>query len=174
MTVYNPAEDSYLLKDAISRLDLEGKKALDMGTGSGIIAVEMAKQDAEVTAVDVNPEALNEAERRAREEGVEVETVESDLFDDVDGKFDIISFNPPYLPGEEGIGDEEIWRGGEKGTELTRKFLEEVDSYLRRNGAAYLVISNRADHRSLIDEFGLEIVEEEGLWFETLFVARYK
>jgi len=37
------------------------------------------------------------------------------FFENVEGDFDIILFNPPYLPGEKGVGDEEIWYGGEKG-----------------------------------------------------------
>lgn len=174
MTVYEPQEDSYLLKDVVSGLDLEGKKALDMGTGSGLIALEMAKSGAKVKATDINPEALEKVERKASERGVEIETVESDLFEEVQGEYDIIAFNPPYLPGEEGVGDEEIWRGGKKGTEVAERFLEQVDEHLRDEGSAYLVLSSRSEHKELVDRFDLEIVDSEKLWFEELFVVKYE
>jgi len=59
MTVYKPADDSYLLRDHIRELDLDGKKVLDMGTGSGIIAIEAAKSGAKVVAADINQEAID-------------------------------------------------------------------------------------------------------------------
>jgi release factor glutamine methyltransferase len=174
MTVYEPAEDSFLLRDYISELELEGKKVLDMGTGSGVIALEMAEKGAEVTAVDKNPEAVKTVDRKAAEKEIEIEARESDLFENVEEKFDLIAFNPPYLPGEKGVGDEEIWRGGEKGTELTEKFLENIDSYLTEEGYAVVILSSRADHERITEKYGLEILRTEKLWFETLFLARYK
>ena len=174
MTVYDPAKDSYLLNEVISGLVLEGKKTLDMGTGSGIIAEEMAEQGAEVTAADINPEALEETERKAGEKELDIRTVKSNLFEDINGQFDVIAFNPPYLPGEEGVGDEEIWRGGEKGTEVVEEFLEQVDEHMRDGGAAFMVLSSRSEYGELVDRFELEIVESEKLWFEELFVAKYE
>ncbi|MFT4867588.1 MAG: release factor glutamine methyltransferase [Candidatus Nanohaloarchaea archaeon] len=174
MTVYEPAEDSFLLKNYVSELDLEGKKTLDIGTGSGIIALEMAESGARVTAVDINPAAVEETRRRADEEGFEIDVIESGLFENVEESFDLITFNPPYLPGEEGAGDEEIWRGGETGIELTEKFLDQVDDYLEEEGFALVIVSDRADHERLIDRYGLEVVERRSLWFETLLLARYE
>lgn len=174
MTVYTPGEDSRLLKDFVSGLDLQGKKALDMGTGSGVIAVKMAEKGASVTAADINPEALRETEERANKAEVEIETVESDLFENIEGKYDIVTFNPPYLPGEEGIGDEEIWRGGEIGVEIVRSFLAQVDDYLSEDGEVYLILSSLSDYDEVVEEFGLEVVESEKLWFEELFVAKYE
>jgi release factor glutamine methyltransferase len=174
MTVYEPAEDSFLLRDYISELELEGKKVLDMGTGSGFIALEMAEKGAEVTAVDKNLEAVKTVDRKAAEKEIEIEARESDLFENVEQKFDLIAFNPPYLPGEKGVGDEEIWRGGEKGTELTERFLENIDSYLTEEGYAVVILSSRADHERITEKYELEILRTEKLWFETLFLARYK
>lgn len=174
MTVYEPAEDSFLLRDFVSELDLEGEKALDMGTGSGVIAVEMANQGADVTAADINPEALEVTRERAEEAGVDIDFVESDLFEDIEQEFDVITFNPPYLPGEEGVGDEEIWLGGEEGTEVVSEFLEKVDNYLRPGGEAYVILSSRSDYEELANEYDLEIVDTEKLWFEELFVAKHK
>lgn len=175
MTVYTPREDSFLLRDYVLGKDLEGKKALDIGTGTGIIAVAMAKQGADVTAVDINPEAVEATKQMAEEEGIDIQVLQSDLFENVEGEFDIITFNPPYLPGEEGIGDEEIWRGGEKGTELTREFLEQVDQYLAEDGSAYIVLSSQAaDLEEIREDYSLETVDSERLWFERLLIATYE
>lgn len=175
MTVYPPGEDSFLLEEYVKELELEGARILDMGTGSGIIALAAAEKGSEVTAADVDPEALEQAKRNAEEkELVNIEFIRSDLFENVQGKFDYIFFNPPYLPGEKGIGDENIWRGGEKGIEVTRRFLESAESYLAEGGEAAVVLSSRAEYRELVEEYGLEIIDSEKIWFETLYLARSK
>jgi len=174
MTVYKPDEDSFLLKNYVSELDLEGKKALDMGTGSGVIALEMASKGAESTAIDINPEAVEKVSRKSKEEGLEIQVIESDLFENLDERFDLIVFNPPYLPGEEVGDNNRIWCGGEKGTELTERFLDKVDDYLKENGHALVVLSSRADHEKAIDGYKLDIVESKELWFETLYIVLYK
>lgn len=82
----------------------QGRKArvLDVGTGSGAIAISLARliRGAEVVAVDISREALAIAERNARRLGVEVEFVEADALGDMTplGTFDIVISNPPYIP----------------------------------------------------------------------------
>lgn len=173
MTVYKPGEDSYMLKNYVSELELEGCKALDMGTGTGLIAMEMAEKGAEVTAVDINPEAVGSVRKKASENNLDVEVKRSDLFENISEKFDIIVFNPPYLPGDSGIGDEEIWRGGEKGVELTEKFLEASEDYLEEEGYCLVVLSSLSEIDEVIERFSLDIVEEKNVWFETLYIARF-
>jgi len=174
VTVYTPGEDTYLVLEHLEGLDLEGKKFLDMGTGNGEIALKAAEKGAEVTAVDKNSEALEYAREKAEEKGLEesISFVESDLFENVEAEFDVVVFNPPYLPGEEGLGDEEIWRGGEKGIEVSERFLEGVSGYLRPDGFALVVVSSLADLEGL-DDFDLDSVEEKELWFEELKLLRF-
>ena len=173
MTVYHPREDSFLLKDYLEELELEDKRVLDMGTGSGIIGIEAAKQGAEVIAADINPEAIEAAGNNAGDVS-SIEFVESDLFENIDGKFDFLLFNPPYLPGKEGVGDEEIWRGGENGIEVTQKFLQDAPDYLKERGKILVVMSSHADWEPVLERFDLEVVDSEKLWFETLYLARSK
>ena len=108
--VYQPGEDSYLLARHVRRL-VHGE-VLDMGTGSGIQAVEAAAKPevSRIVAVDVSPAALEAAKRRAESGGVvwKIEFIHSDLFEKVKGVFDWIVFNPPYLPSE-GDADEASW-----------------------------------------------------------------
>ena len=79
-----------------------GARILDVGTGSGAIAISLAKlvKDAEVVAVDISPEALAIARKNAERLGAKVEFVEADALKDLSalGKFDIIVSNPPYIP----------------------------------------------------------------------------
>ncbi|MFB6204093.1 MAG: HemK2/MTQ2 family protein methyltransferase [Candidatus Nanohaloarchaea archaeon] len=171
---YNPREDTRLVLRNLEDMELEGKKFLEIGTGSGAIAVKAAELGAEVTATDIDPEALEEARNRARDREVEAEFVESDLFENVTGKYDITVFNPPYLPGEEGLGDEETWRGGEKGTETSRRFLSGVKNFLADEGFFLLVASSLADSSALKEEHDLELVDSEKLWFEELYLLKGK
>jgi len=171
MTVYQPREDSHLMKKYLEKQDLENKKTLDIGTGSGIQAITMAKKNAEVTATDINPEALKKAEEKAQKQGLSIEFKESDLFQNINQKYDIITFNPPYLPGEKGIGDEEIWRGGETGLEITEKFLEQLKNHLNSGGYGLTIISSKTDWKKTRDKHGLEIIDSKKLWFETVYLA---
>ena len=79
-----------------------GARILDVGTGSGAIAISLAKlvKDAEVVAVDISPEALAIARKNAERLGAKVEFVEADALKDLSalGEFDIIVSNPPYIP----------------------------------------------------------------------------
>lgn len=77
-------------------------RILDVGTGSGAIAISLAKmvEGARVTAVDISKEALVVAQRNAERLGAEVEFVEADALGDMShlGEFDVIVSNPPYIP----------------------------------------------------------------------------
>ena len=79
-----------------------GARILDVGTGSGAIAIALAKMvsEAEVVAIDISTEALARAQRNGEKLGVKVEFIEADALGDLShlGKFDIIVSNPPYIP----------------------------------------------------------------------------
>lgn len=167
---YGPREDTYFLRDYVERQELEGKKVLEMGTGSGAVAVAAAKKGAEVTAVDVDAAALEDAERLAVKEGVgdRIEFVESDLFENVDGRFDLLVFNPPYLPDEDGLDDRAVF-GGETGVELSERFVGQAEEHRREGGTVAVVASSRADIDRLEDA-GLEQADSRKIWFETLYV----
>lgn len=175
MTVYKPGEDTYLVLEHLEGLELNGKSFLDMGTGNGVIALKAAEKGAKVTAVDKNPQALEYARGKAKEKGLQekITFIESDLFENVEGDFDIAVFNPPYLPGDKGLGDEEIWRGGEKGIEVIERFLEDLSDYLRSEGFALVIGSSRAELRHLEKYFDPVYVEEKSLWFEELKLLKF-
>ena len=114
--IYEPSEDSYFMLNCLEKL-LEKKKlkkALEIGTGSGVIAFKIADKVEKVLATDINPYAIKIAEKKRKILGIKnIEFKESNLFEKVNEKFDLIFFNPPYLPGKEDV----VWSGGEKGQE---------------------------------------------------------
>ena len=97
-TVYEPAEDSFMLATCASSLS---GKILEIGCGSGIVSLSAAAASPknEVLGVDINAEAVKCARQNAETNGIRnAKFAVSDLFEGVNGKFDGILFNPPYLP----------------------------------------------------------------------------
>ena len=174
MEVYRPAEDSYLLAKYVKKL-VHGR-VLDMGTGSGIQAVTAATKTevTHVTAVDLNPAALDSARKKAGEEGVtgKIEFLLSDLYENVSCCFDWILFNTPYLPSE-GKADEISWAGGPTGSEVIKRFLCESPKYLREGGSILMIYSSHSNmNGNDFDGFEFEMLEEKSLFFEKLYCVR--
>ena len=92
---------NYIKKRFDDKIDI-----LDIGTGSGAIAITLAKEvDSNVTAVDISKEAIDVAKKNAFNNKVDINFIESDLFDKIKGKFDVIISNPPYISYDEEIMD---------------------------------------------------------------------
>jgi len=171
--VYRPSEDSYLLSKCVERL-VRGI-VLDMGTGSGIQAVTAAMKPevSHVLAVDINPLAIEAAKLMTRDASVidKMEFVVSDLFDNVDGVFNWIVFNPPYLPSEGDLQDR-TWDGGQGGADVIGRFLDDAMTHLRPGGSILLIVSSETDIE--LEKYGYKcVVEEEApLFFETLYCLK--
>lgn len=136
--IYEPAEDSFMLAAHIPSY-VKGKSFLDLGTGSGIQARTARDAGAQsVLASDIHRRSL----QKVASEGIE--TRYSNLFSGIKGKFDVIAFNPPYLP-HDGREDKETARvttGGARGDELVCRFLQSVRSHLRPRGVALIILSS--------------------------------
>jgi len=177
-TVYQPAEDSKLLADAVVEIVGPDRRALDVGTGSGYVATRL-REEAGVDAVgiDLNPEACEQA----FEAGVPV--VRGDMFGPFrDGAFDVVVCNPPYLPTppEREWDDwmERALSGGADGRAVVDPFLDGVGRVLAEGGEAYLLISTLTGPEAVRGygrERGLEseVVAEESHPFEKLLVVRF-
>ncbi len=134
--IYEPQEDSFLLQKYVRKYAFG--KVLDMGTGSGIQAVTAREQGAEVLAVDIDLESVE----RVRKLGIKA--VVSDLFSHVHGMFDVIIFNPPYLPEDEDEDEasRRVTTGGKMGYELLERFLSDAKKHLNEGGKILLVCSS--------------------------------
>ncbi len=167
--VYSPSDDSFLMLEAIASVDVEGKELLDVGTGSGILGLFCAMRGASVTLTDVDEASIQHAQKAADSLGLKLETRVSDLFSNVKGKFDLILFNPPYLPSE--ICEDRTVDGGPMGTTLARRFLQDIQDYLKEDGTAFLLVSTQNDPTSLIREyprFQFSLAAKRSLFFEEL------
>lgn len=151
--VYEPAADTELLLKSI-RLR-EGDRVVEIGTGTGVVAIHCAKHGASVVATDLSAEALELARANVEENGVQVDLRQGDLFEPVEGLFDIIIFNPPYLPTSPedltGTPLDGALDGGPDGTVVAIRFVEGVCSHLAEGGRAYMVVSSLQDMAKLED-----------------------
>ncbi|MFQ5838005.1 MAG: HemK2/MTQ2 family protein methyltransferase [Thermoplasmata archaeon] len=137
--VYRPAEDSYLL---LRSIELRSESTfLEVGTGTGLIALHAASH-ARTVATDVSPLAVGLCRANAQLNGIQLEVVRTDLFAGLEGRFEVIAFNPPYLPVEE-RGDwlDAAWSGGPDGSQVISRFLREAGDYLGGKGRIYLLLS---------------------------------
>ncbi len=183
--VYEPAEDSFLFAEKLHLA--AGVRVLDLGTGSGILAVTAAKQGAEVVAVDINPYAVCIAKANAELNRVEVriDFVQGSLFSAFAtiAFFDVVLFNAPYLPSE--VGEDEswigrAWAGGANGRLWVDRFIEEVAMYLKPGGRVLLMQSTLTGIEETIQRFtsvGMSavVVATQNLpFFETLTLIEAK
>jgi len=139
--VYEPCEDSFLLAQAALSIIQNSQKILEVGCGSGIISAAIKNNtQAKITGIDINPHAA----KCTKENGVDA--IRGDLLSCIRGKFDMIIFNPPYLPtkNDERTGD---WinvalDGGNDGRDIINRFLEEARHHLVENGLILMLVSS--------------------------------
>lgn len=167
--VYRPAEDTFLIMDHI----IPGNRVLEIGCGSGIISVYCARMGRAVTCCDISQKALECTERNAIRNRVSLTILNSNLFQNVEGKYDTIIFNPPYLPVEDRIQEAEQWNGGQSGFDVIGPFLDKAGAYLDASGSIYIILSSLTNIEGLIEKYKNFVFKEkahESYFFETLFL----
>jgi release factor glutamine methyltransferase len=177
--VYGPREDTYVLVRALEHEDFSGC-GLEIGTGTGIIALTVCCHFKKFVGVDINLRAVALARENARANNIEnVQFIESNLFSRVSGQYDVIIFNPPYVPADENIaGIEDLsYHGGEDGRRMIDEFLLTFKDYLNPGGKVYLLQSSLSDiqRTSIIlrkKKFSYEIIARKPLFFEELVVFK--
>ena len=173
--VYAPGDDTFLMVDAIATLSVEGKNVLDVGTGTGILGLYCALRRAHVTAADIDQVAIRHTADAAQLLGVELKLVVSDLFSNIHSQFDLVLFNPPYLPSE-GAHDGTV-DGGSGGRDLIVRFLEELPVHLQKDGSAFLLVSSLNNPNTLRESysnFEFSTIAKRALFFEELEVLRVR
>jgi release factor glutamine methyltransferase len=169
--VYPPSEDTYLLCEAAveeARLD---DTALEVGTGSGVIAEALKDKVESVVATDINPSAVLAAHERG------VSAVRTDLVAALDATFDLIVFNPPYLPSTDETPDDAMSHalgGGETGRETAERFLDDVKRVLAPEGRVLIVASSLSGVEEFEEreDYTVERVATERYFFEEIVVLR--
>lgn len=139
--IYKSREDSDLLSNTIKKY-VRNKTFLDLGSGSGIQAETALKAKARsVTSTDIQPEVIKHLKSKFKNR---IKIIQSDLFKRIRGRFDIIAFNPPYLPLDD-LEDSEsqvTTTGGKRGDEIVLGFLKQIKGHLNKGGKIFLLLSS--------------------------------
>ena len=168
-----PRQETELLAETAIQLLRFGDFAtvLDLCTGSGCVAVSISKYSrARVSAADISSAALEVAKQNAKDLGAKVTFVESDLFNDVTGTYDIITANPPYV-------SEDVYKGlmrevrdfepkmallaKDRGLAFYRRIAKDAPKYLNKRGMLLLEIGEEqgSDVRAILMEEGFSNVD---------------
>ncbi|MCD8238598.1 MAG: peptide chain release factor N(5)-glutamine methyltransferase [Clostridiales bacterium] len=157
-----PRADTETLVETVSEIIKEKsyKTGLDLGTGSGCIAVSLSSlnKGLKMTASDISLRPIFIAEQNAKDHKADINFVLSDLFENIEGKFDFIVSNPPYIPTEviptleknvKNYEAEKALDGGKDGLDYIRKIIEQAPSYLNPGGL--LAFETGYDQREAVD-----------------------
>ncbi len=155
--MYDPAEDSFLLLESLPIIPNES--VLELGTGCGLIALVCASQGSQVVCTDINPYAVQltrrNIERNRHHLKGAIEIRQGDLFSALktNERFNVIVFNPPYLPTK---NNEKIdaWfdiatDGGQTGLKLTKRYLQGLRRHLQPKGVGYFIFSSLSNRSKL-------------------------
>jgi len=192
LETYPPSEDSFLLANHVKRF-VKNKKVLDLGCGSGIQGLVAKKYGAsEITFSDIDENAIiiskynylynfvnkNIDLNNIKNIKTDVNFIKSDLFSSIKEKYDVIIFNPPYLPKID-KEDENVSKwitGGKEGCELIIKFLNQAINHINKNSIILLVYSSLSKPEKIEKYaknlgFNIEILDEERFFFEKLYIV---
>jgi release factor glutamine methyltransferase len=172
--IYEPAEDSYLLSDILKKQipkllkknpDL---KILEIGSGSGIQLQTLSQlriKKENIFSSDINQSALSQCTKLG------FNCIKSDLFENVKGKFDVIIFNPPYLPynKKEPEHSRLSTTGGKSGSEIINRFLKQAGNHLNSDGKIFLLTSSLTKKINF-KGYKKKIIGRKKLFFEELKV----
>jgi|SRR3989344_4902290 len=182
-TVYEPAEDSFLLATYASSCS---GKILEIGCGTGIVSLSaaLASPANSVLAVDINAEAVECAKRNAVANSISnCRFQQGNMFTSIPDteKFDCILFNPPYLPTtrEEKLKLEDensTYDGGESGLETFKQFAEQVSEHLAEGGKVAVIATSLNDGMKKTLELlqthvgAAQILAEDAFFFEKIYL----
>ncbi len=172
MEIYQPAEDSYFFADFLKKYLKKNKinSYLDMGAGSGILPKIVSEflDKKNTLVIDINSSAIKLLKQK------KFNTIKSNLFEKVKDKFDLITFNAPYLPldSREPKSSQLATTGGKRGDEISLKFLKQAKKHLNKNGKIFLLISSLTP-MDKIKKFNPKIVARKKIFMEELLVLEF-
>lgn len=181
--VYEPSDDTFLLADVVAEAVAHGTRFLEVGCGAGLVSMAAAASGARVWCTDRNPHAVRLTSTNARENGLHVDAVQTDLLAALDGDFDVVAFNPPYLPtaDDEHVEGPLDWAfdGGPDGNEVALRFAEQVCALEQRPGTVLVIHSSLSNPAPLIERmeaagYVADVARDVALPYERLYVRRFR
>jgi len=182
--VYLPSDDTYLLLEAIQD-NIKTKKidsSLEIGVGSGYITLGIYSQISKATVTDINPIVITYIKKLKNTYNLnKLEIVESNLFKNIVGKYDLIIFNPPYVPSDKVPKSNELEKlatdGGGFGRKIILNFLIDLKKHLSDNGVCYLLISSFNNphymfKQILKNNLNYKVLREKNIFFEKLIILK--
>lgn len=199
--VYEPAEDSFLLLDALET-DLPKLRSekpaicMEIGSGSGVIITAVAKALPETAcfAIDINARACDVTKRTALHNGATLNVINMNLLNGFrPGLIDVLIFNPPYVvtsdeeidsneaPNDNPFNDKIIqsWAGGTNGRIIMDRVFDSMDSILSPTGVAYILVIEENKPKEIIaimsaKGFFGSIIAERRIRGEHLYIIRFQ
>ena len=158
-------ETQEVIEAALPFINKESK-VLDLCTGSGYIGLTIKqKKDCKVTMSDIDEEAIIQSTINAKDNNLDVEIIKSDLFKNINGKFDLIISNPPYIPTTNKLDssvldyDPELALfGGKDGNDFYKQIIEEAPKHINKGGVLVFEISN--DNTQFILDNGFKVFKD--------------
>ena len=149
-------------------------KILDMGSGSGLQAITCKKLGFKnILAADINKDAI----KLLKKQKTKIQSIQSDLFSNIKSKYDLIIFNPPYLPEDKKEPEDSrlATTGGKKGYELIIKFLKQAKLHLNKNGKILLLFSSLSKPNIIKQKakqlgYSSRLLNKQKLFFEELYI----
>lgn len=167
-----PRQDTEILVEEVLKDLHDGMSILDMCTGSGCILLSLLQysNDCQGTGTDISKNALEVARENGRRLGKTPTFLESDLFEAVEGRYDVIVSNPPYIPTGEiptlmrevrEYEPEEALDGKEDGLYFYREIVRQAGGYLNRGGRLFFEIGcgQAAQVAALLENAGYKEIE---------------
>lgn len=162
----------------LNTLDLKELSVLEIGCGSGVLSLVAARRGGIVTAVDINPAAVEAANRNVVMNGLDaaIRVMQSDLFERLESasQFDLIIFNPPYYKRNPANDTERAFFAGEN-LETIRRFAAEACTYLTEDGRILFLLTSDVDINAIMSIFEstrliAREVKRTRRWFEVLTI----
>ena len=168
--IYFPAEDSFLLAEFVKKeINKSSTRVLDMGSGSGIqaeTAIISGINPENITIAEINKNAVKLLKKKFPNSKV----ILSDLFFNIPDNemFDVIIFNPPYLPDSK--FDKKLdTSGGKNGSGIINRFLEQAKSHLNKNSKILLLTSSFTKNIKW-GNYSKQLLGKKRIFFEELYV----
>jgi release factor glutamine methyltransferase len=165
------------MMEQIDGLDLGGKTLLELGAGSGMVAIVAAKRGAIVTATDISSLAVKAIQTNAKANQVEMVVQKADLFVGLQQMaFDFVIINPPYYPENPKDEAEHAWFCG-KDFDYFKRLFQDLDAYVHSNSQVLMVLSedcklDRIAELANNQGWQMQIINQRTQWGERNYIFK--